>query len=515
MRSCALKTLRGLAVAAGLLAMATAAMAARPNPCLELASIVSSHSNTSSHGGKTAAELFADEGRLTVFARLGVAAAHVQDHEPVGTAINEVSENADAAYAALSARIRWLEASDLEPPSGLELSPANTVDPAFCTRGLLGGVYARGNSAVLVGRVSDALFLAFRATNDGWNLSDTPVTPDALDWTEQGRHYKRYEFLLEAVADYVAANPEIGHIYVAGDSLGAAMAQKYMLKHPNDGRLRAIVFGSPGNPSIPRQDNRIWTFLNDVDPLLLVPSLKFKISGKRFIIRTGKSPAAVSGATFHSPQAYLREMQHLDDAGLDASYLRDKFEGGDITRWNSIFLRINKTADDPVDFTAGVPGRIVTEPGSKPRVMVGGGGADTIVGGFGEGDLFGLGGDDCLEPLARPERLFGGTGKDWFVLRGNYRAYGATVMDFKSGSDRVVSLGTLPAFQQVVDGKNFIRGTSATRPKPTLIYQRSTGRLWFDLDGTGVIPKFLVAKFTGEPKVLASDIDLMIPDACD
>lgn len=490
-------------------------MAARPDPCIELASIVAAHSNTSSHGGKTAAELFAEFGRLSIFARLGVAAAHVQDHEPVGSAINEVSENADTAYASLSTRIRWLEASDLEGPSGIELSPANTADPAFCTQGLLGGIYARGNSAVLVGRVSDALFLAFRATNDGWNLSDTPVTPDALDWTEQGRHYKRYEFLLEAISDYVAANPAIKHIYVAGDSLGAAMAQKYMLKHPDDDRLRAIVFGSPGNPSIPRQDKRIWTFLNDVDPLILVPSLRFKISGKRFIIRTGKDPSAVSGATFHAPQAYWREMRHLDEAGLGYAYLRDKFEGGDITRWNAIFLRINKTADDPVDFEVGVPGTIITQPGSKPRVMVGGDGGDTIIGGIGEGDLFGLGGDDCLEPLAKPERLTGGNGKDWFVLRGNYRAYGATVMDFNSGTDRIVSLGTLPALQQVVDGKNFIRGTSATRFRPTLIYHRATGRLWFDLDGTGSVPKFLVAKFEGSPKLLASDIDLIIPEACD
>ncbi len=498
-----------------MLALANTAFAARPDPCLELASIISSHTNSSSHGGKTAAQLFADEGKLTVFARLGVAAAHVQDHEPIGIALNEVSENADAAYAALSARIRWLEDSDLEGPSGLELSPANTANPAFCTQGLLGGVYARGNSGALVGRVADALFLSFRATNDGWNLSDTPVTPDALDWTEQGRHYKRYEFLLEAISDYVAANPEIKHIYVAGDSLGAAMAQKYMLKRPNDDRLQAIVFGSPGNPSIPRQDKRIWTFLNDVDPLILVPSLKFKISGKRFIIRTGKTPAVPPTATFHSPQAYLREMQHLDGAGLGASYLRDKFAGGDITRWNSIFLRINKTADDPVDFEVGVPGRIISQPGSKPRVMVGGGGTDTIIGGIGEGDLFGLGGNDCLEPLSQPERVFGGTGKDWFVLRGNYMAYGAKVMDFKSGTDRIVSLGTLPAFQQVVDGKNFIRGTGPTRPKPTLIYQRSTGRLWFDLDGTGAIPKFLVAKFPSHPMVLASDIDLLIPETCD
>ncbi len=197
----------GVAVAAGLLVAASVANAARINPCTELSAAVAGSPNGSSHGGKSAAQLFADQGKLTVFAKLGVAAAHIEAHEPIGPAINEVSVNADTAYAELSRRIRWLNDTDLEGPSGIELSPANTADPAFCTRGLLNGIYARGNSAALVGRVSDALFIAFRATNDGWNLTDTPVTPDALDWTEQGRHFKRYEFLLQAISAYVAADP--------------------------------------------------------------------------------------------------------------------------------------------------------------------------------------------------------------------------------------------------------------------------------------------------------------------
>jgi hypothetical protein len=293
------------------------------------------------------------------------------------------------------------------------------------------------------------------------------------------------------------------------------MAQKFMLSNPDDDRMRAILFGSPGNEAIPRQDRRIWTFINDIDPLFLVPSLKYKVSGKRFIVHTGKTPPVPLISSYHDPQAYVRAMVHLDEAGLGAAYLRDKFAGGDITRWNAIFLRMRKIADDPDDFEVGVPGRMVTLPGSTPRAMVGGSGPDIIIGGIGAGDLFGRGGSDCLQPLNRPERLFGGSGKDWFVLRGNYEAYGARVMDFQSGTDRIVALGTLPAYQDVIDGRNFIRGTSAKRNRPTLLYERSLGKMWFDMDGTGAIPKFLVAKFPSRPKVLASDIDLLIPDSCD
>jgi len=67
---------RGVAAVIALAGFAGAAQA-RPNPCLDLASIVANYDNISSYGGKTAAELFAGNGKLTVFAKLGQAAAHV------------------------------------------------------------------------------------------------------------------------------------------------------------------------------------------------------------------------------------------------------------------------------------------------------------------------------------------------------------------------------------------------------------------------------------------------------
>mgnify|MGYP000930297901 CR=1 FL=1 len=313
--------MRLLIAAVAVMALASGAASARPDPCLSLSSIVAGYSNTSTDHGRTAAEVFASFGKLTLFAKLGQAAAHVQDHEPVGTAINVVSPNADAAYAELSDNIRWFDAADLNPYSGVTLSPELAADPVFCTRGLLGGIYARGNSAVLIGRVADALFVAFRATNDGWSLTETPVTPDALDWTHQTRHYNRYEYVLPALMAYVADHPEIAHIYVAGDSLGAAMAQKFMLAHGGDGRFEARLFGSPGNPQIARQDHRIWTFIDDNDPIVLVPALKYKLSGKRFLIHIGRVPDVPPRGIFHNPQAYVRMMELLDDHDRGEAYL--------------------------------------------------------------------------------------------------------------------------------------------------------------------------------------------------
>jgi hypothetical protein len=504
---------RILAALAAVVLLAGAA-SARPDPCTELAAIVGAYHNQSTNRGKTAGQLFTEMGKLTVLAKLGQAAAHVQDHEPDGIGINVISPNADAAYAELSGKIRWLGAADLNGYSGVSLSPAYAATPLFCTSGMLGGIYARANAAALVGRMTDALFIAFRATNDGWNLTGTPVTPDALDWTRQDRHYKRYEYLLSAIGGYLAAHPEIAHVYVAGDSLGAAVAQRYMLKHRNDGRLRAYLFGSPGNPSVAFQDRRIWTFLNDIDPVLLVPALRYKLSGKRFLIHLGLAPAVPPNAVFHDPQAYVRIMQHLDRHGVGAGYLGSKFAGGSAGRWNAIFVTIAALGKDPEDFDVGVPGHIATLPGSDPRLMAGGDGDDVITGGIGSGDLFGFGGSDCLEAGNGSDRLTGGGGHDRFILHGSSPLFGGRIMDFASGFDQIVALGTLPAGTPLRDGRNFVRGTVARHRLPSLIYDRDGGQLFFDMDGTGPFFAYQIGRFPRHPKILASDIALERPKGC-
>jgi hypothetical protein len=504
----------GLVLAmAAVLAQAVSATA-RANPCLSLATIVSGYHNTSSHHGQTANQLFADIGQLTLLARFGQAASHVQLHEPVGTGLNVVSPNGDAAYAELSARIRWLDAADLNPYSGVSLSPIINEGSPFCTRGLLGGTYVRENAGALLGRVSDALFLAFRATNDGWNLTDAPVTPDAYDWTHLDQHYGRYQFLLAAIDGYLAAHPEITRVYLAGDSLGGAMVQRYLQLHPGNSRLKGFTFGSPGTPSISFEDDRLWTFITDIDPLILVPNLFYRTSGKRFIVHIGVAPSTPPNAVYHAPQAYYRIMQHLDRHGIGRAYLNAKFAGGSITRWNSLSLRLRRTATSPEDFTAGIPGTQVSLPGSHPRTMAGGDGSDRLIGGIGAGDLFGFDGSDCLEGLHRPEKLYGGAGPDVFLLHGNYLAYGGDVMDFRSGRDRLAMLSTLPAFTPVIDGRNFVRGTTSTGIRPTLLYDRAAGRMWYDFDGRGPFPALEVARFAGHPAIAASDIVLTVPALC-
>jgi pimeloyl-ACP methyl ester carboxylesterase len=507
-----LKPVRWLLALAALAITAAQPATARDNPCVSLASIVSNFRNTSSNHGKTANQLFAELGELSVMARLGQAAAHVQVHEPIGTAINVVSPNGDTAYAELSSKIRWLNAVDLQPFATVPLAPANRVSD-FCTTGMLGGIYVHENAGLLLGRMTDALLIAFRATNDGWALTDAPVTPDAYDWTHIDHHYSQYSDIIPAIERYLTAHPEIKKVYLAGDSLGGAMTQRFLQLHPGAGNMRGVTFGSPGTPSIAFEDARLWTFINDIDPLFLVPNLIYKVSGKRFIVHLGLAPSVPPNATYHAPQAYYRLMRHFEAHGLSKSYLATRFAGA-ITRWNSLQLRLRKTTFTPEDFTVGVPGTLRSLPGSNPRVMAGGDGTDRLIGGIGAGDLFGFGGADCLESLHRPERLFGGAGPDVFLLHGNYSGFGGDVMDFRSGSDRLALLSTVPAFTPLVDGRNFIRGTTPNGVRPTLLYDRSAGQMWFDMDGTGVIPVVLVARLKGSPTVEATDIALTPPAIC-
>ena len=78
-------------------------------------------------------------------------------------------------------------------------------------------------------------------------------TPDTEDWIGKGDHYRLFIDLIAAIDSYLVSNPSLTKVYVSGHSLGAAMAQQYMLTHsglryePTPGaRYEAVLFASPG-----------------------------------------------------------------------------------------------------------------------------------------------------------------------------------------------------------------------------------------------------------------------------
>ena len=142
--------------------------------------------------------------------------------------------------------------------------------------------------------------------------------------------------------------------------------------------------------------------------------------------------------------------------------------------------------------------------------LEGRGGQDILSGGHGNDSLLGGTGNDRLNGGAGRDSLRGGAGQDTFVLK---KADGrlAIIQDFESNHDRLLidrggfklKLGPGP-----LSDSRFKVGNRATRANQKFVYQRSSGQLYFDPDGTGLQDKVKIAAFRPKTTVIASDLVL-------
>ncbi|WP_369815973.1 calcium-binding protein, partial [Anabaena sp. CA = ATCC 33047] len=123
-------------------------------------------------------------------------------------------------------------------------------------------------------------------------------------------------------------------------------------------------------------------------------------------------------------------------------------------------------------------------------------GDDFLSGGVGDDTLTGGVGDDTL---------VGGRGADTFDLIGVLGGVD-TINDFRVGEDIIQvsasELGITP--QMIADNSWFIRGTSATTDTHRLIYNQTTGALFFDADGSGAGASVQIGLFSNRA-VLTAD----------
>lgn len=136
-----------------------------------------------------------------------------------------------------------------------------------------------------------------------------------------------------------------------------------------------------------------------------------------------------------------------------------------------------------------------------------GSGNDTLIGGAGNDTLFGGTGNDSLN---------GGAGADQFVF--NTTPNSLTNVDRISGfthaTDHLVFDDAVFATLHSKSGNaydtllasQFHVGTSAADSSDHLIYNQSTGRLYYDADGRGGASQILLAILTGNPVLSASDM---------
>jgi trimeric autotransporter adhesin len=139
-------------------------------------------------------------------------------------------------------------------------------------------------------------------------------------------------------------------------------------------------------------------------------------------------------------------------------------------------------------------------------VLSGSSGADSFDGREGNDTLSGMGGNDTL---------IGGAGNDSFVFATAPSSANADqISGFVSGTDKLqledavhANLGATGNFTagdaRFAAGAGFTSGRDAS---DRVIYNTSTGSLYYDADGSGAGAALLIATFQGNPAIAASDI---------
>ena len=153
------------------------------------------------------------------------------------------------------------------------------------------------------------------------------------------------------------------------------------------------------------------------------------------------------------------------------------------------------------------------------HTLRGGDGNDTLRGGDHSDWMFGDSGDDVLDggrAGSGIDTLTGGAGADDFLLTSipGDAFFASTIADFVSGSDEIRFDGR--AFTQIGASGDFVAGdarfhsgagvNAAHDADDRVIYNTSTGQLWYDADGTGSAAAQLITTLQNAPTLLATDI---------
>jgi Ca2+-binding RTX toxin-like protein len=141
---------------------------------------------------------------------------------------------------------------------------------------------------------------------------------------------------------------------------------------------------------------------------------------------------------------------------------------------------------------------------------------DRLVGAAGAQNLSGVGGHDTLEGRAGNDWLWGGGGSDTFVFREFGAANADNIGDFGSNFD-TIALDNAAMAALGADG-DFVAGDarfaanssgSAQDGADRVVYNTSTGQLYYDADGSGAGVAQLIATIQGAPGVSATDISVV------
>lgn len=177
------------------------------------------------------------------------------------------------------------------------------------------------------------------------------------------------------------------------------------------------------------------------------------------------------------------------------------------------YMNVNDSLTGTVnaDWIYGGAGNDRVSGGSGNDRLYGEGGNDRLAGSWGSDFLRGGAGDDRVYGGHGTDSLFGNAGRDAFVF--NTKANGATnvdsIRDFSAKDDAVwldnsvfKALGSNGALKSGA----FWRGSEAHDTSDRVIYDRATGTLYYDPDGTGAAEQVAFAKLTTKPTFTFADV---------
>ena len=154
--------------------------------------------------------------------------------------------------------------------------------------------------------------------------------------------------------------------------------------------------------------------------------------------------------------------------------------------------------------------------GNLSDSLNGSGAATRLVGGGGNDRLIDTSGNDTLQGGMGVDTLTGGSGGDQFVFTEAGAANADLVTNFELGLDKVVldrsAFGSLGAADFVAGDARFRSGaglTSGQDADDRVIYNTTTGQLFFDADGSGPNGSQLIVMLNNRPALTASDITLV------
>jgi Ca2+-binding RTX toxin-like protein len=139
--------------------------------------------------------------------------------------------------------------------------------------------------------------------------------------------------------------------------------------------------------------------------------------------------------------------------------------------------------------------------------------SDTLNGTSAAESIFGNDGNDVINGKGGNDILTGGAGRDVFVFDTSPKSNVDKITDFTPGADKIhvenavfaggnVSWGTLPS-------SKFTIGAKAADSSDRFIYNKDTGSLYFDKDGTGSAAQVEFAKLATNLKMTAADFYIL------